>query len=253
MEDPRRSAFFFTGRLMPAELANFNVQNLFVRDRLDGRIELLGNGIAIWWPSRPRTEFVDRADSARAWFRTTASAYYLRTGTPLEPELSGWVEALDVEANEAVIGFADPRFVKVSTLPEDAPENIAMREAIQLAGRLRRRGGEIERATHEALAAANDGTPQAFLSAYRALECVRRIYEPTWARRSTGWTAMATDLGIPLGREKVLLEETAQAVRHGDLPTRQSARHVVNRARRKRGLLLDYTRSVVGEAVSRHA
>lgn len=233
---------------MPAELANFNVQNVLVPDRLGGRLELIGNGIAIWWPSRPRVDFVDRADAARAWFRTTASAYYLETGIPLETELTGWVEALDVEAQEAIIGFADPRLVKVPTPPEDAAQNMAMQEAIKLAARLRRRGGEIERATHEALAAANDGTPQAFLSAYRALECIRRIYEPTWAKRPAGWQAMATDLGIQLGAEKTLLEETAKAVRHGDVPARQTARHVVNRARRRRTPLLDYTRSVVHAA-----
>jgi hypothetical protein len=248
-----RSAFFFIGRLMPAELANFNVQNVFVRDRRNGQLELLGNGIAIWWPTRPRREFVDLADSARAWFRTTASAYYLQTGVPLEPELTGWVEALHVEARQAVIGFADPRFVKVSTPPEDAEVNEQMRTAIQLASRLRRKGGEIERATHQALAAANDGTPQAFLSAFRALECVRRIYEPRWAHRAAGWTRMAADLSVRLAPEKELLEETAKAVRHGDIPSRQSALHVVNRARRRRADLLEYTRSLVLAAAQRHA
>ena len=233
---------------MPAELANFNVQNVFVRDRRDGQLEVLGNGIAIWWPSRPRREFVDLADAARAWFRTTASAYYIETGVPLEPELTGWVEALHVEARQAVIGFADPRFVKVTTPPEDDEVNLRMRQAIRLAARLRRKGGEPERATHEVLAAANDGTPQSFLSAYRALECVRRIYEPTWSRRASGWTKMAADLGIRLSPEKALLEAAARAVRHGDVPQRQMARHVVNRARRRRADLLEYTRAVVHAA-----
>jgi hypothetical protein len=252
MAATRRSAFFFTGRLMPAELANFNVQNVFVRDRIGGRLEVLANGIAIWWPSRPRAEFADLADAARAWFRSTASAYYLETGTPLETELTGWVEALDVEANEAVIGFADQRFIKVQVPAEEADENVRLRQAIDLAVRLRRRGGEIERAAHEALAAANDGTPGAFLSAYRALECIRRLYEPSWEKRKSGWSKMEADLSLRLGRDKELVEEAARAVRHGDVPTRQLARHVVNRARRQRQALLDYTRSVVVAAAAKH-
>ena len=56
---------------------------------------------------------------------------------------------------------------------------------------------------------------------------------------------MAADLDVRLAPEKALLEETAKAVRHGDVPTRQTARHVVNRARRQRADLLEYTRNVV--------
>jgi len=239
---------------MPAELANFNVQNVLLRDRKGARLEILSHCIAIWWPSRPRNEFDDLADAARRWIRTIASAYYLETDIPLEPDLVGWVEALDVQAEEAVVGFADPRFLKVKTPPAEADENRRMREAIKLAVRLRRRGGDLERATHEALAAANDGTPQSFLSAYRAPECVRRIYEPAWAQRARGWTTMGADLALQLGAEYLLLEQAAQAIRHGDIPARRSARHVVNRARRRRDELPGFTtRLVVHAATERHA
>jgi hypothetical protein len=200
---------------MPAELANFNIQNVFLRDR-KARLEIVGHGIAIWWPSRPRREFDDLADAAGAWFRTIASSYYLMTGIPLEPGVIGWVEAWDVEIEQAVIGFADPRFAKVSVPRVDDDVNRPMHEAIKLARFLRRRRGELERASHEALAAANDGTAQSFLSAYRALECVRRLYEPLWAKRAAGWSAMYADLGISAKTEHSLLERAARGVRHGD-------------------------------------
>jgi len=64
---------------------------------------------------------------------------------------------------------------------------------------------------------------------------------------------MAKDLDIRLDPEKALLEAAARAVRHGDVPERQSARHAVNRARRKRVHLLEYTRDVVRTAALRHA
>jgi hypothetical protein len=150
-----RSAFFFHGHLQPAELANFNVENVALRDRKGGRVELMSNGIAVWWPSRPRAEFLDLAGAAGAWFRTTASAYYLETSIPVEPQLEGWVEALDVTVNEAMIGFADPRFVKVRPPEPNATVNADMLRAIEVAKALRRAGGEIERAAHELLAAAN--------------------------------------------------------------------------------------------------
>ena len=246
------SAFFFSGRLMPAELANFNISNLFLSDR-DARLELLGHGIAIWWPTQPSEEFDDLMDAARGWLRTITSAYYLETGIALEPELVGWVEALHVEVKEAMIGFIDRRFGQVPPPATDPQRNETMREAIALAERVRRAGGELERASHEALDAANDLTPQTFLSAYRALECVRRIYEPNWERREEGWKAMANDLQIQLGDEHSLLAKAGRAVRHGDLPARRSDDHVVNEARGQRRSLLAFSRTVVRTAIEHHA
>jgi hypothetical protein len=246
-----RSSFFFTGRLEPGELANFNVQNQPLRDRRGAIFEALGQGMAIWWPSRPRADFVDLADAARAWFRTIPAAFYIQTEVALEPSLVGWVEAVDVEVPEASIGFADARFLKVSTPPEDAPVNKQMREAILLARSLRQRGGEIERASHELLASANDGSAQCFLSAFRALECIRRIYEPKYDRRKQGWAAMARDLPSSNPKLSALLSDAAEAVRHGDVPTRQRARHPVNVARRRRSELIGFTREIVNEAIAK--
>ena len=175
----RRSAFFFLGRLDPQELANFNVQNVLVRDR-GAVVEVIGHAIAIWWPSRPRKESSDLSDAARAWFLTIASSYYLETGTALEVRLVSWVEALDVNVRETMIGIADSRFAKVPVVAEADPINRPMRNAISLARRLRRRGGDLELATHELFAAANTTTPQGHLRAFRAVECVRRYYQPTY-------------------------------------------------------------------------
>ncbi len=206
--------------------------------------------MAIWWPARPRGDSVDLTDAARAWFQTIPAAYYIETGIPLEPSLTGWVEALDVDIQEAVVGFADARFAKVSPPLEDAAVNQQMRAAVRLAQKLRRRGGEIERATHELLAAANDTSVQAFLSAFRAVECLRRTYEPTYGRRRQGWTAMDKDLGGDK-RLYAILSDAAESVRHGDVPTRQRARHPVNVARRRRSELIAFARDLVTGAVAK--
>jgi hypothetical protein len=244
----RRSSFFFTGGLEPGELANFNVQNVFLRDR-GAVLEVLGRSIAIWWPARPRREFDDLADAARAWFQTIPAAYYLQSGIALEPKLTGWVEALDVDVKEAVVGVADKRFAKYDVPLKRDAVNDSMRAAIRLGGKLRRRG-DLERATHELLAAANDTTPQAYLSAFRALECIRRTYEPRYDQRGRGWQAMANDLTIDRASFDVL-SEAAEAVRHGDIPVRTRARHPVNLARRRHKDLLGFTRAVIVEAVER--
>ena len=130
--------------------------------------------------------------------------------------------------------------------------NVSLRGAIDRAKTLRRVGGELERATNELLAAANDGTPQSFLSAYRALECIRRIYAPNWRDRETGWTLMSGDLAISLDADFSLLAKAAEAVRHGDVPSRQLADHVVNEARKRRPALLDFVRVAVRAAVDQH-
>ncbi len=245
-----RSAFFFLGRLDPPELANFQLQNVPLGDR-GAVLEILGHAISIWWPSRLRREFGDLLDAARAWVVTIASAYYLETGTALEATLIGWVEALDVFAREAVIGTIDVRFHKVKAVAADDPVNEPMRRAVALAGRLRG-AGELERAANQLLAAANDPTVQALLSAYRALECVRRIYEPKWANRARGWKTMRKDLKIRHQLPPEVLADAAEAIRHGDIPLRSAARHPVNKARRGREELLGRCRAIVAQAVERH-
>jgi hypothetical protein len=246
----RRSAFFFHGRLDPPELANFNLQNIFLRDRRGGVFEIIGPGIAIWWPSRPRREIDDLAAMARDWFRTIASSYYIESTIALMPRVAGWVEALDVHVHEAVVGFADARFIQLDPPPEDHPESLRMRDAVDLARRLRGTGN-LERATNELLAAAYDATPQGYLSAFRALECVRRLYEPRHDQRDQGWKRMWSDLGVVPGKDYEVLSQAAIAVRHGDLPLRPSARHPVNHARRRRDDLLAFVRDLIRRAIKR--
>ncbi len=243
-----RSAFFFLGRLEPSELANFNVQNVLLRDRRGGVVELLGHGIAVWWPSQARSAFSELLDSAMGWFTRIASSYYLLTEVALQPSLIGWVEAVDVDVREAVVGITDPRFLKVPAVAQDDPANDLMQEAIAMARRIRD-AGELERATSEILRAGNDGSVQALLSAFRALECVRRIYEPAWGRRRQGWVRMQSDLGVTNPSDHDLLSEAAEAIRHGDTPPTRRTRHPVNRALRRRVALIAYARRVVAAAV----
>jgi|SRR5579862_1235533 len=162
----QRSAFFFSGRLDPPELANFQLQNVFLRDRRGAGFEMIGPGIAIWWPSRPSSDVGDLGDFARAWFRTIASAYYFETGIALTRRVVGWVEA--------VVGLADPRLSRLPLPDQDDPANVSMAAAVKLARRLRGTG-DLERAANELLASAYDTTAQAYLSAFRSIECLRRI------------------------------------------------------------------------------
>jgi hypothetical protein len=247
----RRSSFFFIGRLEPAELANFNVQNVFLRDRRGGVVELHGHGVAVWWPSQVREEFPNLLDTANRWFGRIASAYYMMSGVALQPTLVSWVEALDVEAKDAVIGINDARFHKVAVGSEDDANSVLMRDAIDLARKLKDTG-ELERSTQELLRAANDPSAQAFLSAYRALECVRRVYEPDFDRRKQGWKQMASDLRLgrtPLSRP---LSNAAEAIRHGDLPPNRTSQHPVNVATAQRDEILGFALDVVRRAVERH-
>jgi hypothetical protein len=77
------------------------------------------------------------------------------------------------------------------------------------------------------------------------------MYEPLWAKRVAGWNSMYADLKVQRRTEHEMLERAAQAVRHGDLSTRQSARHDVNRARKRRESLLAFTRTTVEAAIQK--
>jgi hypothetical protein len=191
-----------------------------------------------------------RSRCGSAWFRTIPAAYYLETEVPLEATLAGWVEALDVDVQELLLASLTPDSRSSTSRPEDAAVNDDMRSAIRLAERLRRRGGDLERASHELLAAANDASAQGLLSAFRAMECLRRTYEPRFDRRKRGWTLMAQDLTVD-DRLLGLLAEAAEAVRHGEVPPRQRARHPVNVARRRRDEFLKLVRDAVTEAVAK--
>jgi hypothetical protein len=248
----QRSSFFFVGHLEPPELANFNVQNVFLRDRRGGVVEVFGHSIAVWWPSLKRAEFRERREDAEGWFTRIASAYYLESDVALQPRMLAWVEAVDVEAREAVIGVVDARFYKIPVVAADNPVNEPVRVAIDVARRLKGTG-ELERATSELLRAVNDPSPQAFLSAFRALECIRRIYEPDFRKRRQGWITMARDLGVKQTTLHDLLADAAEAIRHGDVPLGRRSRHPVNRARRKREELLTHVRDLVAAALERHA
>jgi hypothetical protein len=248
---PETSAFFFLGQLAPDELANFNVQNHFLPDQ-GAVLEVYGHAIAVWWPSADRAVADDLLDRAAQWMRTITSAYYLETGTPLEVRLLNWVEALHVEAREAVIGSTDTRFARVKVVDEDDAVNEPMQRAVGLAERLRG-AGEHERAAQEVWTAGNQFGYEWPLSAFRALECIRRTHEPDWRNRARGWKKMKASLGAYDDGSHALLERAAEAIRHGDAPASRSVVHPVNAARAAdREVLLAYVRAVVNESITKH-
>lgn len=241
--DGDRSAFFFLGSLEPAELANFNVQNVFLPD--GSVLELMGHGAGLWWGARLAREFDDVRDTTRDWLETIAALYFLETGTALSVRLSGWVEALDVDVKEAVLGFIDERFRVVPAVGEEHEANAPMRWSIDVAGRLRG-VTHLQPAVTEVWRSALDPSDEAFLSAFRSLECLRRLYGPDCTVQDVGaaWSAMAADLEV--GREPYeLLREAAKAVRHGDRPVRRADDHPVNTARDRRAELLAYATGLV--------
>src|SRR5712691_106001 len=93
-DQDRRSAFLFFGSFVPAERANFNVQNVFLHD--GGVVEMLGVRWGLWWGSQQRNDFDRLKDEVGKWMRAICSSYYLLTRTALRPLTEAWAEALDV-------------------------------------------------------------------------------------------------------------------------------------------------------------
>jgi hypothetical protein len=181
----RSSAFFFVGRFEPAELANFNVQNIELEG--DGVLEVLGRGVGVWWRSRPRSSFDELGNETRDWLQTICASYFLLTRTALEVRLTNWNEALDAHVAEAVVGFIDSRFRVIRTAAEGEQVNAPLRRAVELARALRGRL-HLQRGVLELWRSRLDPSDEAFLSAFRALECVRRRFESTGGRRkASSW------------------------------------------------------------------
>lgn len=238
MAGRRTSAFFFHGAFSPAEQANFNIQNVVLAD--GSVLEALGHGIAVWWRSARRDDLDELRDRTRDWIETIAAGYYFEAAVPLDVGLGGWVEVLDVEAREAVIGFIDSRFRYVKASSSRAKQNKEMRRAIALAEKLIAKT-HLSRAAKEAWRAGVDPTDEAFLSAFRALECVRRLYGEGESSEEVklAWKAMRADLN-PASEPFNALRDAAKAIRHGDRPRTRAAAHPVNRARKRRDELIDY-------------
>lgn len=241
---PETYAIFFLGRLSPDELANFNIQNHFLPDQ-GAVLEVFGYAIAIWWPNAEHAASGELLDRASQWVRTIASAYYLETDGIA---LLNWVEALHVEAREAVIGSTDTRFQRIPVVEESDPVNDSMRRAISLAERLRG-SHEYERAAQEVWTAGNEFGYEWPLSAFRALECIRRTHEPEWSDRVRGWTKMKANLTNYDDGVHELLSQAAEAIRHGNAPAGRGGSHPVNRARDRREELLLYARDIVMESI----
>jgi hypothetical protein len=105
----------------------------------------------------------------------------------------------------------------------------------------------LSRAAREIWRAHLDGTDEALLSANRAIECLRRTYDPDWDNRKKAMKQLTADLKPNTGRIGVLAK-AAEAVRHGDRPVTTAAKHPINTARAQRGTLLDESRRLVREA-----
>jgi hypothetical protein len=242
----RCSAFFFVGGFEPAELANFNLQNIFLPG--GGVLEVLGDGVAIWWSSRPRQLFDELRDATRDWLETIAAGYFLLTGTGLSVRLRNWVEALDVRAEEAVVGFMDSRFRSIRPPEENHPVNEPLRQAVGLASLMRGRK-HLQPAVKELWRAGLDPSDEAFLSAYRALECLRRLYgeDERGAGKKRAWEAMSEDLRSEPPDSRHALAKAAQAVRHGDRPMTLGENHPLTPARLRRSELIGYARSLVAQ------
>src|SRR5438093_12738431 len=153
------------GGLQPGERANFNLQNIILPGE-DAVLEAFGHGVAIWWRRRVRRDFDDVRDATRDWL--------LCSETALDVYLAHWVETL-AHVEEAVLGFIDNRFRIITVPSEDSAGSAVLRHAVQIGADLRRRRHLLP-AAKEAWRSALDPSDEAFLSAFRALECLRRCY-----------------------------------------------------------------------------
>jgi hypothetical protein len=247
----RRSAFFFAGQFTPAELANFNLQNVILSD--GPVVEVLGHHVGLWWGSRPRSQFDALRDEARIWVETIAAAYFVASGRALGVRLTGWVEALDVDVREAVLGFIDDRYRVIGGAPaESDPVNSPLRDAVATAARLLG-FRHLQPATLEVWRAAVDPSDEAFLSAFRAAECLRRLYgdddDPETIKAA--WQAMTLDPHLPIDQDlHDVLRDAAKAVRHGDRPANASVKHPVTAARAQRVELMQYATELVRSAIA---
>lgn len=216
---------------------------------------MLGPHIGLWWGNELARDFDALLRRCADWVQTIASAYFLISDDPLSVQLNCWVEALDVDVREAVLGFIDERFRVVRTPQKEAPPTHPVRRAIELAGRL----GELadthppqrhlKPAAQEAWRAARDGTDEAFLSAFRALECLRRQHQGEDTSEKEAWEALQDELSAdPAPCET--LREAAKAVRHGDRPNAPDEAHAINRARNERAGLIDYAAELVRKSIS---
>jgi hypothetical protein len=241
------ASFFFLGALQPAEQANFNLQNIVLPGE-DAVLEVFGHGVAGWWRQRVRSDFEDVRDATRDWLETIVAIYYLCSGTALDVHLAHWVETL-ANVEEAVVGFIDSRFRIITVPPEDSAGSAVLRRSVQIGAELRQRKHVLP-AAKEAWRSGLDPSDEAFLSAFRALECLRRVYGEGEEERKAAWDAMRQDLGFEPEPHGVL-REAALAVRHGDRPATRSEIHPVNAARSRRSELLRYATDLVRRKVSR--
>lgn len=240
------AAFFFLGAFEPAELAKFNVQNFPLPG--GGIFEAYGHGAGVWWRSKFRRDVEDVREASRDWLETIAAAYFLSSGVALGVRLAHWVETL-VPVEEAVLGFIDSRFRVIAASAEGEPHNAALRRAVDHAAALRGRV-HIQPAVKEAWRSALDPSDEAFLSAFRALECLRRLYGEGESERKAAWQAMQTDLNADLALYDVL-GNAAKSVRHGNRPASPAEVHPINTARRRRRELLDYATGLVRTKVGK--
>jgi hypothetical protein len=246
------AAFFFVGGFEPAELAHFNVQNEFLEEHDDdGVLEVLGHGVGVWWKRHRRRDFLDLRDVTRDWLETLASVCFLASGAALGVRLTNWLETL-AHVDEAAVGFIDTRFRVIPSLREDSPASDELRRALEITRKLRGRK-HLHPAVKEAWRAAIDPTDEAFLSAFRGLECVRRLYGEgeTAEEMKAAWEAMALDLGAAT-EPFCVLRGTAKAIRHSNRPDSRRETHTVNTARERRGELLTYSADLVRTRTERN-
>lgn len=250
----RRSAFFFVGHFVPDEGANFNIQNKEIAG--NGVLEVLGADIGLWWRHEPQ-DLDPLLRRTVDWVLTLASSYYLAGNQALDVRLNSWVEVRDVDAKEAVIGFLSERFIRVKAPSRQTARTHPLLRAVPVTEALVARSGDpaiphLQQAAREAWRAALTGGDEAFLSAFRAIECLRRTYDPRWEQRAAAMRNLGRDLSPDKGA-LALLEKAAKAVRHGDRPDPTSSRHPITAARCRRAELLDESTRLVREAFRSHS
>lgn len=242
------SAFFFFGSLAPVELANFNVQNIVLDD--GGVVEMLGPRWGMWWGETTGRDYAAYHSRCKERMLSLVAAYYLATGVALKFTPEHWAEALAVNVREAVLGFYDNRF-KIVPAPAHEDTDDAIHQAIRATTDLHALP-HLDDAARLAVSAAQDGTIESLHDAYRALECVRRHYDPDMTPEGIkrAWALMDDDLK-PEREPFDVLQAAAKPIRHGDSARAADDEHAIHVALPRIGELIEYTRALVAEGFAR--
>jgi hypothetical protein len=244
MDRSEKSGFWFQARLSPASDARFWASEESIGDGL--MFDAVWDGLALWSrpdlepPHPPWRDAVRSPHEAERMFRLIAAAYALLTGDAFEVRVTGWIEAVEAEWRDTIVGFAVERFSHEP--PYTSPANVRLCAAARLAVAASHAPG-TRLALLDFWASVIDRGDDAFFFAFRAVEDLARHY----GGGTKDWAALHRHCGYVRGQARLKpLTDARHAVAHGD-----DADSAVIKARAQRLRILNLARLTVARAFVR--